>query len=149
MGRAQHGECAARRYDALDEHLRPAARCLRPHQSRLDHARVIEDEQIPLTNEFRQVGKTVVRALPGIALEMEHAAGTAFGSRKLRDERGRQIVFELFNSHGAHYIGGCGRSPVALKTEMSINSLPLPGWRNWETHGTQNPAPPKACRVDS
>src|SRR5882724_7872293 len=124
MARAQHGKRAARRYDALDEYLHPAARCLRPHQSRLDHARVIEDEQIPLTNEFRQVGKTVVRALPGIALEMEHPAGTALGSRKLRDERGRQIVFELFNSHGAHYIGGCGRSRLPVKTELSIIALP-------------------------
>ena len=131
MACTQHGERATRRHDALDEHLHPASGCLRPQQSRLDHPRIVEDEQIPFPNEIRQVGKTVVRASPGIALEMKHAAGTALGSRKLRDERGGQVVIKLFNSHRAHYIGGCGRSRLPMKSELSIIALPVPGWRNW------------------
>src|SRR5258708_26393101 len=124
MACTQRGECATRCYHALDERLHPATRCLRPQQSGLDHARIVEDEQIPFANKFRQVGKTMVRALAGIAIQTEHPAGSALDGGKLRDQRGGQIVIELLDSHRAHYIGGCNRSGLPAKTELSIIALP-------------------------
>ena len=72
---------------------------------------------------------------------MKHAAGTALGSRKLRDERGRQVVIELFNPHRAHYIGACGRSRLPVKTELPIIALPCRDGGTGRRTGLKIPRP--------
>src|SRR6185436_20906452 len=130
-----------RGHHPLDERFDLAARFLDPTQSRLDHACVVEHEQIPFVHETGKVGKAPVGARSGPAIEMEHPPGAALRRRKLGYERRRQIVIELFCSHGAHYIGGCARSRLPAKTELSIIALPCRDGGTGRRTGLKIPRP--------
>src|SRR5262245_6277221 len=98
MARLDEGQGLARRYDALDEELDPAAARLASREARLDHPRIVEHEHVASVHQGRQVRYPEILDGP-IGARMEKAAGAALGRWVLRDELGRQLVIELGDQH--------------------------------------------------
>ena len=86
--------------DALEQHLDPAAAVLDAEEARLDHARVVEDEQIPGAHQGGQVGETAVGELP--AGDVQQPAAAALGGGVLGDQLGREGKVEIVDGqrHG-------------------------------------------------
>ena len=80
---------------ALDQHLDLAAAVLAPGEPRLDHARIVHDQQVAGLHEVRKVAKAAVGEFAVVAVEMQQAAGAALPGRILRYQRGRQLVIEI------------------------------------------------------
>ncbi len=72
----------------LEQQLDPATGFLGGEQTRRDHARVVEDQQIPGRDELRQLAHLSVRERAARAVECQQPAPRAFGERLLSDEMG-------------------------------------------------------------
>ncbi|KGD43715.1 hypothetical protein DO70_6589 [Burkholderia pseudomallei] len=99
LARADLRERGALAGDALDQHLDLAAACLATEEARLEHLRVVEDEQVARRDARGQLGEAPVDEARGRArvrvVHLEQAARAAFGQRGLRDQLGRQIEIEI------------------------------------------------------
>jgi hypothetical protein len=94
---AYHGEPSAFALDPFDQDFRLSTRRLACRKSRLDHARVVEDEKVSRTQQRRQVGKTQV----GQAISHgQQTAVTPVARGVTRNELARQLVVEVGNQHG-------------------------------------------------
>ena len=82
-----------RRGRALEQELDPAAGRTRRPKPRLDHARVVEQHQIPGRQESGQVGKSPIEQRR--AVHVQQPAARARRGRHLRDQLGRQRVVEI------------------------------------------------------
>ncbi len=82
---------------ALDQHFDLAAAGLVAEEARLDHAGVVEDQQVAGAQVVDQVGELAViemRVLRVVACGQQAARG-AVGQGGLRDQLGRQIEIEI------------------------------------------------------
>ena len=81
-------------------HLDLAARFLDAEEARLDHARVVENQQVTGCEQARQVGEAAVAKLA--AANVQQAAAGAFDRRVLGDQFGRQGKVEVVDGqrHG-------------------------------------------------
>ena len=85
---------------ALDQHLELAAGGLFAEQARLDHAGVVEDQQVAGAQQRGQLAEDAVDGRGAGAIEQ--ARGAAFGGGMLRDQFGRQVEIEIGKREGAH-----------------------------------------------
>ena len=83
----------AGRQHALDQHLDATARGLGAEQARLDHAGVVEHEQVARVQQAGQLAEDAVDERVGRAIEQARTA--AFGRRMLRDQVVRQLEVEV------------------------------------------------------
>ena len=77
----------------FDQHLDAPAAVLDPVQARMQHARVVEDQQITPAQQHGQLGKAPVFQV--LAIDRQQAAGRALGQRELGDQFRRQRVIEI------------------------------------------------------
>ena len=98
---AHVGQCLVRGVgqQPLDQHLDRTAALLVTMKTRLDHARVVEDEQVTRVEQLRQLGEDMVDS--GQAPRVEQARRAALRGRMLRDQLGRQIEIEVVELQGA------------------------------------------------
>ena len=85
--------------DALDEYLDLAASVLATEQARLDHARVVENQQVTRSDQARKLGKAPVVDRTAGAVQMQEPARAPLGQRALRDQFFRKRVVELRGFH--------------------------------------------------
>ncbi|MCY1504708.1 hypothetical protein D9M68_388890 [compost metagenome] len=85
---------------ALDQQFELAAGRLLAEQARLDHARVVEDQQVARTKQRGQFLEDAVGR--GIAGAVEQTGGGAFGGGVLCHQLGRQMEIEIGKREGAH-----------------------------------------------
>ncbi|MNN62139.1 hypothetical protein D3C81_1774200 [compost metagenome] len=78
---------------ALDQHLDFAAGFLDAKEARLQHARVIEYQQIARCQQANNIGKVAISHLAGT--DLQQARGAAFGQRGLRNQILRQFEIEI------------------------------------------------------
>ena len=76
---------------ALDQQLQPAAAGLLAEDARLDHARVVEHQQVAGLQQIGQLVEDAVGGRVGIVAAVEQARGTALGGRML----GNQLLGKL------------------------------------------------------
>ena len=98
VARADARQSAAWPGDALDEQLDLATSGFPAQQARLDHPRVVEDEQVAGRQELGQVGDRPVRE-PARCRHQE-ATGGPLRQWPLGDELRRQVVMEVGTAHG-------------------------------------------------
>ena len=89
--------------NALDQQLQLAAAGFLAKQARLEHARVVEHEQVARLQQRRQVTKDAIHGLR--AAPVEQARGAALGRRVLRDQLGRQREVEVLQREVARRAG--------------------------------------------
>src|SRR6185503_15690283 len=77
--------------DALDEDLHFTARILPPPQPRLDHLRVVEDEDVLRIDERYEIAERAILHAAGAPIQMQEPARGALGGRMLRDEIGGKV----------------------------------------------------------
>ena len=123
--------------DAFDQHFDLAACGLVAGQARLDHAGVVEHQQVAGAQQPFQVGEAAVMELAG-AVQVQQPAARALGGGRLRDELGRQLVVEVGNGKGLHGIsvsgGGCGEGRSKGAGPPAIGAAKKrarPGGRLW------------------
>ncbi len=97
LARADMGQCGPRRLHAFDQDLGFAAGFLARHEARLDHARVVEDQQVPLTEQGWQMGEPEI---PDAVVNDEQAAVAALPGRVARNQLLRQRIIEVGYQHG-------------------------------------------------
>ena len=100
MARAELEHALVRAEHALQQQLDGAARGLDRAQSRLDHPRVVEDDEVAGGEEAGQVGERAV--LDRVAGDVQQAACRAGRRRRLGDELLRQREVEIGQAVGAH-----------------------------------------------
>ena len=84
---------------SLDQHLQFAAAVLHPEQPGLDHARVVEHQQVAGLEKLRQIAEPTIRQRAARAIEMEQAALAALPSGKLGDQLGGESEIEITGFH--------------------------------------------------
>ena len=88
-----------RAFDPLDHHFDASAGVLASEQTRLDHARVIEYEQISGSKPSRQFSNTaVLKAFAGS--RDQKSTGGALRQRRLRDQLVGELEIEIGPAHG-------------------------------------------------
>ena len=100
MARAELEYALVRAEHALQQQFDGAAGGLDRAQSRLDHPRVVEDDEIAGGQETGQVAERAI--LDRVAVDMQQAAFRARRRRRLGDERLRQREVEIGQPIGAH-----------------------------------------------
>ena len=70
-------------------------------QSRRDHARIVEHQNIAGLQKIQQVGKLVVLDASGFPLQNQQARAVAARRGLLRDELGRQVEMKISGAHAA------------------------------------------------
>src|SRR3989344_1539586 len=91
---------------AFDQQLQLAAAGLLAKDACLDHARVVEDEQVALAQQAGQLAKDAVHRLHGAAVQQ--ARGAAFGRGVLGNEFGGQREVEVAEGEHAGCCEGAG-----------------------------------------
>jgi hypothetical protein len=81
--------------DALDQDLYRAAGFLASEESRRQHARVVEDEEIARREQLDEIGEPPVFEPIVRRIDDEQPARRARGERRLRDPLGREIEIEV------------------------------------------------------
>ncbi|MNV44906.1 hypothetical protein D3C71_1366840 [compost metagenome] len=108
---------------ALDQDLDPAAGGLLPEQTRRDHPRVVEDQQVAGLQQLRQITDMAVIECLRRRRHQQQAAGRTLGQGGLGDQRLGQLVVEIGLLQGRNVLRGAGycspRWVFGLK----------PGWR--------------------
>ena len=143
--------------DALEQQLDAPAGGLGRGHARLDHAGVVEDQEIAWPDERRQVGEREVAA--PTALDVQQPAAGALGRRRLGDELVRQVELEIARrqdgacgqvvGHGRGSARTCGRRPAEVRPRR-LESAPwravAPGGRERRTPAILPPrAGPRRC----
>jgi hypothetical protein len=77
----------------LDQHLDAPAAVLDAMQAGVQHARVVEHQQVALAQQGGQVGEAPVLQTAGVG--HQQAAGRALRQRELGDQFRRQVVVEI------------------------------------------------------
>ena len=90
---ADHRERERRLDDALDQRLDAAAGRLASEQPRLQHARVVEHQQVAGHEQALDVGEREVARR--VARDVQQPARRALGQRVLRDQVRRQVEIEV------------------------------------------------------
>ncbi len=90
---ADHRERERRLDDALDQRLDAPAGRLASEQPRLQHARVVEHEQVAGHEQALDVGEREVAQR--VARDVQQPARRPFGQRVLRDQVRRQVEVEV------------------------------------------------------
>ena len=89
LGRPHLGQHGAVVEHALDQHFDLAAGCLLAEEARLQHPRVVEDQQVAGLEQADDVGEMAIG--DAVAVELQQARSAAVGQRGLGDALGRQV----------------------------------------------------------
>src|SRR5688572_10965637 len=99
MARAQVHERVARPQQTLEQKLDAPTRRLVPDDTRRQHTRVVEHEQIAGAEQRRQVGEQPILDTARGTVEHEQAARAPLPERRLRDQLRRKFVVEVAALH--------------------------------------------------
>ena len=114
---------------ALHQHFDLAAARLAPEQPRLDHARVVEDEQVIAIEQFNDVAEVTVGEAP--VRNVQQAARGAIGQRMLRDQSCGQIEIEICEPELAFGNGLTGHKSLASGVRDAARRTCTLGGLNW------------------
>ena len=129
LARAQVHQHFMHRQHALDQRLDRAAARLRAEQARLDHARVVEDQQVTGTQQRGQFAEHAVDGSGAGAIEQTRTA--ALGGGLLGDEFGRQSEIEIAQRMKGRGVRHGSRAGPARANKL-IETKPAGGCREAE-----------------
>ncbi len=89
-------------------------------EARADDAGIVEDQQVVLFDEVREVGEACVIDLAGVAVDDEHAASVAPLGRAGGDEFLGEEVVEIVGAECLHRAVGLWRARVAIADRRHI-----------------------------